>query len=215
MTSTNDDCIINHQQHWDAAFSKNTTEKLGWYEKKSQQTLDLIAKTNLPKDATILNVGNGSSTLIDDLLQLEYSNIIATDISEKALASSKERLGDFATKVDFVVDDLTNPSVLSLLKNIDLWNDRAVLHFFLSEEEKKSYVDLMIKVLKPKGYAIIATFALEGHDTCCGLPLQRYDAEKLQELLGDNFELKETFNYTFMNPYGGERPYVYTLFQKI
>lgn len=215
MTSTKDDCTINYQQHWDAAFTKNPTDKLGWYEKKPQQTLDLIGKTNLPKEATILNVGSGSSILIDNLLELGYTNILATDFSAKALLSGKERLNQKADKVQFIVDDLTNPTKLNLLNNIDLWNDRAVLHFFLSDEEKKNYVNLMKKVLKPKGFAIIATFALDGHDKCCGLSVQRYDAQKLQELLTDDFELKETFNYAFINPNGDERSYVYTLFQKI
>ena len=215
MTSTNDDCTLSYQQHWDTEFTKNPIEKLGWYEERSQQTLDLINKTNIPKDAAILNVGSGSSMLIDELLELGYTNILAADISSRALESTKKRVGEDVTKVQFIVDDLTSPTKLNKLKNIDLWNDRAVLHFFLSDEDKKIYVDLMKKVIKPKGFAIIATFALDGSDKCSGLPLQRYDSAKLEELLTGHFELKETFNYTFINPYGGERPYVYTLFQKI
>ena len=116
MTSTNDDCTINYQQHWDAAFTKNPTDKLGWYEKKPQQTLDLIGKTNLPKEATILNVGSGSSILIDNLLELGYTNILATDFSAKALLSGKERLNQKADKVQFIVDDLTKPVELLKLK---------------------------------------------------------------------------------------------------
>lgn len=213
MTSTNE-CTINYQSHWNKAYEQHPTEKLGWYEEKSQQTLDLIAKTGLPKEATILNVGNGSSTLIDDLIAKGYTNLIASDISSVALTSAKERLGSDAEKVQFIEDDLTNATKLNSL-SVDLWNDRAVLHFFLKKEEQQAYVDLMKQIIKSKGYAIIATFALNGAEKCCGLPLQRYNAQKLQELLGNCFRLIETFDYVFMNPYGGERPYVYTLFQKL
>lgn len=214
MTSTNDDCAIDYQTHWNKAYEKNPTEKLGWYEEKSEQTLNLISKTNLPKDATILNVGNGSSTLIDDLISQDYTNIIASDISSKALASARERLGSNAEKVQFIEDDLTKSTKLNSL-SVDLWNDRAVLHFFLTKAEINAYFNLLKKVLKPNGYVIIATFAIEGAEKCCGLPLQRYNAEMIQERLGVGFKLVEAFDYTFVNPYGGERPYVYTLFQKI
>ncbi len=206
---------INRQEHWDRAFTKNLTEKLGWYEPTSQQTLDLIQKIALPKDSKILNVGNGSSTLIDDLLVLGYTNLIGTDISSKALATAKQRLGEGADRVEFIEDDLTNPTRLNLLEKIDLWNDRAVLHFFLSKKEIKSYFDLLKKILNTNGYVIIAAFSLNGHDKCCGLDLQRYDAKMIHENLGDEFELIETFDYTFINPYGSERPYVYTLFQRV
>lgn len=217
MTTNESDCQvseINYRDHWNTAYTKNPTEKLGWYEDKSIKTLELINRTNLPKNARILNVGVGSSTVIDDLIDEGYTNLIANDLSEKSLHDLKDRLGEKASEVTFLVDDLTAPEKLDKLNEVDLWNDRAVLHFFLSKAEKQAYFNLLRQVVKPKGYVLIAVFALEGAEKCCGLPLQRYDVSMLQNSLGEEFTLQESLNYTFVNPYGGERPYVYALFQR-
>jgi SAM-dependent methyltransferase len=219
MTINESDCntndtTIDFKRHWNEAYLNNKTEKLGWFEEKSEQTLTLINEAKLSKDALILSVGAGSSTLIDNLLADGFSNIIANDLSEEAFKTLKHRVG-INDKVNFIVDDLLNPSKLNKLENIDLWNDRAVLHFFLKEEATKAYFDLLRKVLKPKGFAIIAVFAKNGVEKCCGLSVKRYDIKMLKNEIGTDFELKNSFNYTFVNPFGGERPYIYALFQRI
>lgn len=218
MALTERDCkirevSIDFKKHWNSTYLKNQTENLGWYEEKSEQTLALIQETKLPKNATILNVGAGSSSLIDNLLEEGFSHIIANDLSNESLKPLKLKF-DKNNKVEFIVDDLLNPSKLNKLKNIDLWNDRAVLHFFLSKEEVTAYFNLLKMVLKPKGFVIIAVFAKNGADKCAGLPLKKYNVKMLENELGNDFELKKSFNYTFVNPFGGERPYIYTLFQR-
>ena len=219
MATKESDCKntakVEYQKHWDTAYTKNTTEKLGWFEEKAKQTISLISKSGLKKEATILNVGVGSSVLVDELLADGYTNLIANDLSEKALTTLKERLRDKASKVTFIADDLLQPKKLDKLNDIDLWNDRAVLHFFLKEEEKAAYFSLLKQVVAKGGFVIIAVFALDGVEKCCGLELQRYNSEMLQERLGNQFKLITAFNHTFVNPYGGKRPYIYTLFQRI
>lgn len=218
MTTKENDCTvpesINYKDHWNTAYTKNTTEKLGWYEESSKETIELIKATKVDKNARILNVGAGSSLLIDELIQEGYSQLIANDLSEKALNDIKERLKDNANKVELIVDDLVHPMTLNNIDKVDIWNDRAVLHFFLKEEEQQAYFNLLKKLVKVNGYVIIAVFALDGAEKCCGLNLQRYNAEMLQEKLGNDFSLEKSFNHTFINPYGGERPYVYTLFKR-
>lgn len=204
---------IDFKKYWNSAYLNTKRENLGWYEEKSEQTLSLIHETKLPKNAAILNVGSGSSILIDDLLEDGFSNIIANDLSEESLKSLKHRFAE-NEKIEFIVDNLLNPSKLDELKNIDLWNDRAVLHFFLKEEEITAYFNLLKKVLKPNGFVIISVFSKNGAEKCCGLPLKRYDVEMLENELGTDFELKKSFNYTFVNPFGSEKPYIYTLFQR-
>ncbi|WP_231374026.1 class I SAM-dependent methyltransferase [Aureivirga marina] len=198
--------------HWNKAYTDKETEKLGWYEKEAKPTLDLIKDCNLPKDTRILNVGVGTTTLIDDLISEGYSNLIATDLSEKALEILKERCG--TENVSYIQDDLTNSTTLNTISQVDLWNDRAVLHFFLKEEEKQAYFDLLKKVVKIDGFVIIATFNLNGALKCCGLDLCRYDKAMIAERLGEDFELVKDFDHTFINPAGSPREYVYTLFQR-
>ncbi len=204
---------VGFKEYWNNVYLTNKKENLGWYEERSEQTLVLIKETKLPKNATILNVGSGSSSLIDNLLEEGFSNIIANDLSNESLKSLKSKFVK-NDKIKFIVDDLLNPSKLKELKNIDLWNDRAVLHFFLEKEEIAVYFNLLKKILKPKGFVIIAVFEKNGAEKCCGLPLKRYDVEMLENELGNDFVLKKSFKHTFINPSGGKRPYIYTLFQR-
>ena len=206
---------INYTEHWDKVYQTKEDEQLGWFEKDPGPTLKLIDKCNLKPDATILNVGVGTTTLIDALLDKGFTKIIANDLSKAALEKLETRiLKKYNYQLRSIADDLTNPKNLLKLKNIDLWIDRAVLHFFLSEEGQENYFNTLKSVVSKKGYVIIAVFSLEGAEKCSGLPLQRYNAEMLQEKLGSEFELVDTFNHIYINPSGSERPYVYTLFQK-
>ncbi|TDQ29920.1 methyltransferase domain-containing protein [Tenacibaculum caenipelagi] len=218
MTTKESECTIPDvnllKKHWDTAYKNNPTEKLGWFEESSKETIELLEKSKVAKDAKILNVGVGSSMLIDELVGKGYTQLIANDLSDKALDDLKARLGEDASEVTFITDDLINPVQLQELQNIDVWNDRAVLHFFLREEEQTAYFNLLKQLVTVDGFVIIAVFALDGAEKCCGLPLQRYNTEMLQKKLGDDFVLVEAFNHTFINPYGNERPYIYTLFQR-
>ena len=83
---------IDYKEHWNKVYSQSEIEKVGWYEESPEPSLDLIKKCNLNKDAVILDVGSGATTLIEELLNDCYNNIIATDISEVALSKAQERL---------------------------------------------------------------------------------------------------------------------------
>ncbi len=205
---------MNLQSHWNNAYDKTETKKLGWYEESCAPSIDLIGQCNLSKDASIINVGAGSTKLTDELLYLGYTNLIANDISTVALHKLKFRLGIKAQYVEFIVDDLTNPEFLNKIEKVDLWHDRAVLHFFNKKEEQDVYFNLLNKLVKPKGYAIIATFNLDGALKCSGLPVHRYDKNMLKEKLKNDFELIEDFDFTYTMPSLDTREYIYTLFRR-
>lgn len=205
---------IKVQEHWNKVYEKSDPEKLGWYEKHARPSIQLIEKCDLPKKARILNVGAGATTLIDDLLNSGYKNLIATDISARGLQVLKDRLAEKQIQVQWIIDDLTNPQKLKLIPAIDLWHDRAVLHFLLEEQEQKSYFDLVRKLVRSNGYVIIATFNLHGTEKCSGLKVHRYDAKMIADRMGPDFNLIQSFDYTYRMPTGNTRDYVYTLFQK-
>jgi len=204
---------VNLKEHWDKAYLNSSEDKLGWYETDLTPTIKLISKTGLSKSARILNVGAGSTTLIDELLKLGYSKLIASDLSEVALKNLENRLG--TEKVDFIVDDLIHPTVLKNIEPVDLWIDRAVLHFFTNENGQNIYFDLLKSKVKSNGFVLLAEYNLNGATVCAGLPIHRYSKEMLIKKLGTEFELINSFNYTYIMPSGAERPYVYTLFKLI
>lgn len=203
------------KEHWERVYQNNPIDKLGWYESSAEPSLNLIELCNLNQDAAILNVGAGATRLVDELMVLGYQNIIANDISSPALTELQLRLGSVRSKlVRWIVDDLTNPGELKLLEQIDLWHDRAVLHFFKDQDQQDSYFNLLRRLVKVQGWVIIAAFNLNGAPKCSGLPVFRYNASMLQEMLGKEFHLSKTFDYIYTMPSGDTREYVYTLFQR-
>ncbi|MEZ4841195.1 MAG: hypothetical protein R2821_06700 [Flavobacteriaceae bacterium] len=57
--------------------------KSGWYENNPQKTVELIEQCNLPKEASLFIPGAGATTLVDELVNRDFSNIIANDIYPK------------------------------------------------------------------------------------------------------------------------------------
>ncbi len=204
----------NKSDHWRDVYKDADITKLGWYEDESTPSLRLVEKCNLAKNDLILNVGAGSSTLIDSLLENGYTNLIANDISIEALNKIKDRIGEKKHSVKWIVDDIINPTELEKISQVNLWNDRAVLHFFIEEKDQDAYFELLDQKVCKNGYVILAVFNLEGAKRCSGLPVKRYSENMLQEKLGTSYILKDSFNYIYTMPNGEDRNYVYTLFQK-
>jgi len=205
---------IDLKEHWDKAYSKNPIEKLGWYETDLSPSLNLIASIGLAKDARIINIGAGSTTLIDELLDMGFTNLIATDISSVALKDLENRTGG-SDYLECITDDITRSEKIINIENVDLWIDRAVLHFFVGEHDKNAYFDLLRSKIKDHAFVILAEFSLEGAERCSGLPVCRYSEETLQKKLGSGFKLIKSFDYHYTMPSGDDRPYIYTLFQKV
>jgi len=204
----------NNSNHWRDVYKDANITKLGWYEIESSPSLRLIEKCNLAKKDLILNVGAGSTTLIDSLLENGYTNLIANDISGKSLNTIKDRIGKKQQSVKWIVDDIINPTELKKISQVDLWNDRAVLHFFVEGKDQDAYFELLDQKVCKNGYVILAVFNLDGAKRCSGLPVKRYSVNMLQEKLGSSYILKDSFNYIYTMPNGEDRDYVYTLFQK-
>lgn len=109
---------------------------------------------------------------------------------------------------------MTDPDTLKAIDPVSIWVDRTVLHFFLEGWEQQNYFSLLKEKVLPGGYAVFAEFNLSGTIMCSGLTVFRYDVEMLQERLGSDFSPVKSFEYDFINPSGGIRPYVYSLFQR-
>jgi hypothetical protein len=203
------------KNHWERVYQNSAVEKLGWHETDPGPSFKLIEKCALDKNGSILNVGAGATTLVDKLLEQGYGNIIVNDISSSAIFELQNRLGqEKSSSVRWIEDDLTNPTKLRGIGEVDLWHDRAVLHFFTDEKEQANYFDLLRELVSENGFVIIAAFNLNGATKCSGLPVYRYDSGMLQNKLGEEFVLQEAFDHTYVMPSGNTREYVYTLFQR-
>ncbi|EKX42656.1 hypothetical protein GUITHDRAFT_111334 [Guillardia theta CCMP2712] len=207
---------ISFQRHWNDKYSNSEQEKLGWYERVPQPSLDLIQECQVDKSCRVLDVGSGSSVLIDYLLEAGYTNLTAVDISEAALDITRQRVGQKGVgRVDFVVDDLTHPTKMKDIQDVMIWHDRAVLHFFVKEEDREQYRKVLDSSLMKGGFAIISTFAIGGITKCSGLDVKQYSPSSLSEFLGKDYALLKSHDFTYMTTWGQERPFIYCIFKKL
>lgn len=203
------------QAHWESIYQKQSIDELNWTEEKATPSLDLIKQCDLGPNEPIIDMGSGSSVLIQNLVEMGYSNITACDISEKALTQNKERMGVLADKVNWLVDDIVNPQSLYDHHQVSLWHDRAVFHFLTDFKERLTYFSVMNELVKEEGYVVLATFNEDAPDQCSGLPVRQYDESLLKGFMGPGYQLMDSFNYTHQAPNGEQRPYIYTLFKRI
>lgn len=203
---------MNMREHWEEAYLTSRPEKLGWYEPHLESSLKWIRELNLGEDASIIDVGGGVSTLVDDLLNYGYRSITVIDLSKTALELAKERLGQRAELVTWLNEDITSFPLEAC--HYELWHDRAVFHFLTVPEQRQQYRNNLLKALRPGGHSIIAAFGPEAPPKCSGLPVERYSADKLQSILGSEFELKRHDEELHVTPGGVEQMYVYCHFQR-
>lgn len=204
---------MSDKHHWNQLYTDRELEQLGWYEKISQPSIDLLKKSGIGSSNSILVVGAGSSLFLDYLVDQGFKNIIANDISSKALDHLQERIGIYGVR--YLEDDLTKPDRLTEIEAVDYWHDRAVLHFLTDSKDQRTYFDLLRSKVKVGGHVMLGEFSKDGAEKCAKLGLCQYDLELMKEGLGDGFEVIESFDSNFVNPRGEDRPYIYALFKRI
>jgi len=202
-----------NREHWNRIFRETADEKLGWYENTPAETLRLLNQVPDWENSTFFLSGTGTSVLIDVLLDAG-AKLVLNDISQQALDQVKGRLGDQATAIEWVCQDMAQP-LGSTVSVIDIWIDRAVLHFLTDEADIEGYFNNVLSKVKIGGHALFAEFPPHGAPKCAGLELHRYSVEELAERLGSGFTLVEHFDHTYMNPGGDPRPYIYALFARV
>ncbi len=199
-------------KHWDAVFSGAEDSKLGWYEKDASQTFKLLNHIHEWEGSTVFIPGAGTSVLIEELLN-KGVRLVLNDISAEALKRVKHRLGDKCEGIKWLCQDISEP-IGDTVPDVDIWIDRAVLHFLRDEDDIKGYFENVRSALKTGGYAMFAEFSKTGATECAGLTLHRYSVEELSERLGPSFELISHFDHVYINPYDEPRPYVYALYRR-
>ena len=147
---------------------------------------------------------------MDSLLAKGFRAISGLDLSGTALEAAKSRLGAQAQKVNWIVADVT---LWEPAETYDIWHDRAAFHFLTEESDRAAYVVRMKRALRAGGHAIVATFAPDGPERCSGLPVMRYDAETLGQILGHGFKLVEARKHTHVTPRGSTQSFQFNVFR--
>ena len=202
---------LSRQSHWENVYATRGEREVSWFQERPALSLELIRAAGATPRSAVIDVGGGASRLVDALLTDGFTAVTVLDISAAALAASRRRLGSAATRVTWIVADITT---WEPPQAYELWHDRAVLHFLINEADRAAYVMRLVKALRPGGHAIIGTFALDGPERCSGLPVVRYDASSLASLLGPQFELVESRMQDHATPMGGVQRFHFGLFRR-
>ena len=198
---------MSKREHWESVYGHHAAGEVSWYRPHLDLSLGFLEQAHLARNAAILDVGGGDSTLVDDLLDRGFENVTVLDLSERAIARARERLGPRASRATWIVGDVT--SVELPRAHFDFWHDRAVFHFLTDEASRRRYVTAVHHALKADGHVLVATFAPEGPDRCSGLPVIRYTAEGIHGEFGDDFRKVGSAAETHHTPWGSEQAFVY------
>lgn len=201
------------KEHWENIYTTKSSKEVSWYKTHLDTSLELILNLGVDKDASIIDVGGGASTLVDDLLKKGFKNITVLDVSSKAVEISKERIGEGANQIEWLVADITQGSLKP--NHYDIWHDRAVFHFLTLAQDRKRYVKTMNQSLKVGGHLIMATFGVNGPLKCSGLEIVRYSPESMQVELGAGYKLLKQFSEIHNTPFGATQEFLYCSFQRI
>jgi trans-aconitate methyltransferase len=197
---------VNRREHWSQVYQSKEARNVSWYQRTPSMSLELIAACGIPKEAGILDVGGGASTLVDSLLERGHAPIVVLDLSEAALNQSRSRLGARADAVAWHVADVTS---FTPPHRFGLWHDRAVFHFLTEAEDRRAYVRTLRQTLQPGGGVVIATFAIDGPSRCSGLDVMRHDAGSITAELGTDFRLDEVRSELHVTPWQSEQRFTY------
>lgn len=198
---------MTNKTHWDNTYEQRGSANVSWFRQHLDLSFDLIREAAPSRDAAIIDVGGGASTLVDDLLAMNYHDVTVLDLSPAALAVAKTRLGPAGAGITWIDGDITQVEMPA--GRYDVWHDRAVFHFLTSPTDRERYVAAVRHALKPNGHVIMATFALDGPEKCSGLPVARYGASSLHAQFGEQFELLDSRHETHVTPAGKEQRFVY------
>ncbi|KAA3640818.1 MAG: methyltransferase domain-containing protein [Proteobacteria bacterium] len=199
------------QAHWNHIFRDKPEESLGWYEQDVSYTLDFFPEGILAEPQTIFIAGAGTSQLVDGLLAMGH-RLILNDISDAALAKLRGRIGK-QDAVIWLAADLSQ-ALPDDLPPVDIWIDRAVLHFLIDEQAIKQYFASLNRLVKSAGFVLLAEFAETGAERCAGLPVHRYSLAAMNRRMLPVFSLLKHAHYDYITPAGGNRPYLYALYQR-
>jgi 2-polyprenyl-3-methyl-5-hydroxy-6-metoxy-1,4-benzoquinol methylase len=202
--------MSDNQSHWNDAY-KGKGDSVSWYQPGGSRSLEMIRSVAPMCELSVIDVGAGASRLADDLLAAGCLDLTLLDISDVAIRSAKERIGEANKNVKWVIADLIQwrPS-----RTWDVWHDRAVFHFLTDRTAQDAYIAALTRATKPGATVIMSTFAVSGPVKCSGLPVHRYSADTLAERLGRDFELFTGVTEQHHTPFGTVQDFIYTEFRR-
>ena len=80
-------------EHWETSYVTKPTNGVSWWQDPDALWYDLITDTGVGLESPIVDMGSGSSVLIDALVGAGYQHITAVDLSATALGVTRTPVG--------------------------------------------------------------------------------------------------------------------------
>lgn len=202
---------FDRKKHWEKIYQTKELKDVSWFQPTPETSLEFFKQFNIPHTAKIIDIGGGDSLLVDHLLGMGYQDITVLDISEAAVNKAKQRIGDNANKIKWVVSDILD---FRPAEKYDFWHDRAAFHFLTDEKEISNYLDTARKCISPAGVLVIGTFSEKGPEKCSGIKIKQYSEESMTDRLKKYFEKIKCITIDHTTPFDTIQNFVFCSFRK-
>ncbi|MBK6642804.1 MAG: class I SAM-dependent methyltransferase [Bacteroidetes bacterium] len=203
---------LNRKKHWENIYQTKDLKDVSWFQHKPETSLDFFKQFHVPTSAKVIDIGGGDSLLVDHLLDLGYQDISVLDISEAAIERAKQRLGDRAKNVKWIVADAAN---FKPKEKYDFWHDRAAFHFLTDEQEISNYLKTAQENINPKGVLVIGTFSELGPKKCSGIEIKQYSETTMTDRLKLFFEKIKCITVDHKTPFETIQNFIFCSFRKL
>lgn len=201
---------IDAAQQWDHAYDQGDTTR-SWFQPHAQQSLKMLDAVGVTPTDSVIDVGGGASTFVDDLLQRGHQDLTVLDISRVGLDTARHRLGTAAADVQWLTADLLN---WQPTRTYRVWHDRAVFHFLTTEQQRHQYRQVLNAATATGSVAVFGTFGPDGPQQCSGQPVARYSSTALAAELGDPWRAIAEDTEQHPTPGGSTQAFTWTVFQR-
>jgi ubiquinone/menaquinone biosynthesis C-methylase UbiE len=203
---------FDRKNHWENIYQTKEFENVSWYQPTPVTSLEFIRQFNVPQTAKIIDIGGGESHFVDNLLDQGYEDITILDISETAIAKTKERLGVKASRVKWIVADAAN---FQPTEKYDFWHDRATFHFLTTEAEIENYIQTAQSNINSAGVLVLGTFSDDGPKKCSGIEVKQYSENAMTDKLKRFFQKVRCIKVDHKTPFETIQNFIFCSFRKL
>jgi len=205
-------------EHWEAKYGSDPTAgSFSWTQARPNLDLELVSKgmgNRTPSDMVFFDAGGGASQL-SELVQTELGigKCIVMDLSSKAMALAAKRAQKAGANIEYLHGNILDADLAD--GSIDVWHDRAVLHFLVDDADVQTYIDKASRAIAPGGALIIGAFDADGGPKkCSGLPVRQWSARGLERAFNRNFILQHYEHEVHKTPGGSSQKFVFVVLRR-
>lgn len=203
---------FDRKKHWENIYQTKELKDVSWFQPTPETSLNFLKQFNVPKTAKVIDIGGGDSFFVDHLLDLGYQDVSVLDISAAAIERAKQRLGEKADKVNWIVADA---ATFRPKQKYDFWHDRAAFHFLTDEQEILNYLATAEQYINPTGILVIGTFSEQGPKKCSGIAIKQYSEKSMTDQLKNLFEKINCITVDHKTPFNTLQNFVFCSFKKV